>query len=252
MFPSLKSANAEELSSNDNYKNYTINLNDIIIKNDSSRVTLSIKNIMLEIYYNFKLNTYGCNIDFEITIEENDSLVTREVYSEQSNDLSYFAESGFNYLGFYVGENESTYEFAVIASTGDLSSFDWVYDWSYDIIGPLYDVELNNSITILSPNSYIWSEAQKGYLDGFNEGKAEGEQLGKELGYQSGYNKGYEEGLAVAENDFFSLFTGIADTPFMIITSLLSFEIFGVNAFVVLFSILTICIIIWLIKKFMV
>lgn len=79
-----------------------------------------------------------------------------------------------------------------------------------------------------------------------------GYENGKKDTYLDAYNKGYEEGLSVAENDFFSLFTGIADTPFMIITSLLSFEIFGVNAFVVLFSILTICIIIWLIKKFMV
>lgn len=252
MIPTLKSANAEELSSNDNYKNYTINLNDIIINNESSGVALSIKNIMFEIYYNFKLNTYGCNIDFEITIVENGTLVTREVYSEQSNDLTSFAEAGINYLGFGVTQLETNYVFYAIASSGDLSTLNPFFMWTYDISGPLEDVQLKNSILVHSPNSYIWSEAQKGYLDGFKEGKAEGEQLGKELGYQSGYNKGYEEGLAVADNDFFSLFTGIADTPFMIITSLLSFEIFGVSAFAVLFSILTVCIIIWLIKKFMV
>lgn len=80
------------------------------------------------------------------------------------------------------------------------------------------------------------------YNLGFNDGSKDA--------YSSGYNKGYQTGLETAENDFNSLFWGIADVPSQVLFSILSFEIFGVNAFSILFSILTILLIAWLIKRF--
>lgn len=84
----------------------------------------------------------------------------------------------------------------------------------------------------------ISSQYNLGFNDGFKDA------------YTSGYNKGYQAGLETAENDFNSLFWGIADVPSQVLFSVLSFEVFGVNAFSILFSILTVLLIAWLIKRF--
>lgn len=95
---------------------------------------------------------------------------------------------------------------------------------------------------------------QTGYTDGltvgYDEGHSEGLNQGYESGHLDGYNTGYYEGLEVAENDFQTLFYGIADAPITILASVLSFEIFGINAYILLFSFLTVLILLWLLKKF--
>ena len=176
----------------------------------------------------------------DVVLKINDSIETLIITSSFDNYLP----SDINFIGLYF---KPAYSNVLGQTTIDV---DLYYKSS---IGDADNLLKENFITLNNLNHYLedldcfymcYTDISSQYNLGYENGKKDT--------YIDAYNKGYQEGLAVAENDFFSLFTGIADTPFMIITSLLSFEIFGVNAFVVLFSILTICIIIWLIKKFMV
>lgn len=51
------------------------------------------------------------------------------------------------------------------------------------------------------------------------------------------------------DSTFGDLFTGIANVPIVVLSNLLSFDLFGWTAFIVLCSIITLLVIIWLIKK---
>ena len=175
----------------------------------------------------------------DVVVKINDGISTLTF----TNYYGGYLPSGIKYIGLY-------FEPAYSNGTETIMQVDLYYRSS---VGDGDNLLRDDFITLNGLNHYLedidcffmnYTDIASQYNLGYENGKKDT--------YLDAYNKGYEEGLAVAENDFFSLFTGIADTPFMIITSLLSFEIFGVNAFVVLFSILTICIIIWLIKKFMV
>lgn len=143
------------------------------------------------------------------------------------------------------------------------------YDLFFNSSVQLDNLFYNYPLFLYSSNSYTYKSGMNenevftnGYNNGYSQGKNEGFQdgyfTGNNEGFNNGFNEGksqgysegYNQGLLVADNDLTALFGGIADTPIMIIYSLLSFEVLGLSMFEILFGIVTVLVVIWLIKKF--
>lgn len=125
---------------------------------------------------------------------------------------------------------------------------------------PLTELEFNAITLYQNPNDT--NAYNNGYFRGFNDGYNDGRTEGIEIGYQNaydqyytsryqqGYNDGYTAGSTGNQYTFARLFGAIADTPIMIIRNLLGFDVFGVSAMTILMSMITGCIAIFLIRKF--
>lgn len=100
---------------------------------------------------------------------------------------------------------------------------------------------------------YIFSENDSyndGYVKGFEDGYSSGESVGKADGYQSGYTKGYQDGIVITDyGSLGKLFGVVADTPVLFIKSLFNFDLFGMNVFVAIMSLLSGLIVLYIIKK---
>ena len=90
-----------------------------------------------------------------------------------------------------------------------------------------------------------------GHIDGFNDGYSQGYNEGLTTGNQQGYASGYSEGLAFAQQNasFNALFGAVADTPIVFLRSLFNFDLFGMNMFIIIMSLLTGILILYVIKK---
>ena len=76
-----------------------------------------------------------------------------------------------------------------------------------------------------------------GYQDGYNAGET--------IGYQNGYNAGVEHG---GNYSFMGLIGAVIDAPVSAFTSLLNFELLGVNILGFISGLLTLALIIFIIK----
>lgn len=94
---------------------------------------------------------------------------------------------------------------------------------------------------------------QAGYDDGYNQGIYDGNESGYEDGYNAGntigYEDGYNDGVANSNSySFASLLGAVIDTPVSAFTSLLNFEILGVNILAFVSGLLTLAIVIFIVK----
>lgn len=123
-------------------------------------------------------------------------------------------------------------------------------------------ISIFNSGTQLLSLGFDISMFDTGYNRGFNEGLTAGKEqgynngfeTGKEQGYNNGYNSGYSKGYTEgsgSDNTFVGMIFAIADIPIHIISSIFGFELFGINLFVALCSILSLLMVIWVIRKFL-
>lgn len=95
-----------------------------------------------------------------------------------------------------------------------------------------------------------YSDGQSaGYNTGYTEGQSAGYTEGYRVGSQDGYREGYYAGISLSGNDFHSLFNAIADTPILMIRSLFNFDLFGMNVFVAIMTMLTGIVVIYVVKK---
>lgn len=191
------------------------------------------------------------SIEYNITYYDTDNLYFLSNVVVKINDSVNTLTFNTNYSGYlpsdikYIG---LYFEPAYSNGTETVMTVDLYYRSS---LGNGDNLLRDNFLTLNGLNHYLedincfymyYTNISSQYNLGFNDGSKEA--------YSSGYNKGYQTGLETAENDFNSLFWGIADVPSQVLFSVLSFEIFGVNAFSILFSILTVLLIAWLIKRF--
>lgn len=114
-------------------------------------------------------------------------------------------------------------------------------------------VDIVNETRIIQTNSY--NEGYEvgeidgndiGYESGVEDGFENGKIAGAEIGYTQGYNDGYAigriDGYDLAEsndNDFFKLLGAVIDTPIVALRRLFSYEVFGVNLFQALMTIVS-------------
>ena len=105
---------------------------------------------------------------------------------------------------------------------------------------------------------YVCNKAGKSFLKKYQNGYDEGYDLGYDNAkddyydtrYTEGYNQGvYDESQLSNKYTFANLFGALADTPIMILRSLLGFEVFGTNAMTILMSMVTACIALFVIRK---
>lgn len=114
---------------------------------------------------------------------------------------------------------------------------------------------------LLSPRSYYLNLGyisdnnyyEAGYTDGYNQGVVDGNDSGYKDGYSAGETVGYNNGYtAGVENGgkytFASLFGSVIDVPVNAFTSLLNFELLGVNMLGFITGLLTLALIIFIIK----
>ena len=121
---------------------------------------------------------------------------------------------------------------------------------------------ITNIIFKFPPNSdtfydgyayYTNSDFNDGYNLGYEAGHIEGYNNGYNKGYEIGKNKGIEIGSSLVENNtnaFINIIVAISNIPINILSSLFSFDLFGINLFGALTSLLSVGLIIFVIRKF--
>lgn len=102
------------------------------------------------------------------------------------------------------------------------------------------------------PNYF--STYQNGYNTGYTEGHTNGYQEGLNASTQTAYDSGFEAGKQYGitlggQATFTGLFGAIADTPIIMLRSLFNFDLFGMNMFIIIMSLLTGIIVIYVAKK---
>lgn len=92
---------------------------------------------------------------------------------------------------------------------------------------------------------------ESGYNEGYSAGEIVGEQSAQTNAYNNGYQKGKVDGINSANaNSFDNLLSAVFDVPVRTITSVLDFDLLGINLKTFFFSLLTVCVIIAVVKLF--
>lgn len=94
---------------------------------------------------------------------------------------------------------------------------------------------------------------ENGYTNGYNDGLTDGKDIGYTDGYNAGvdigYGNGYNDGVEHGGNyTFLGLIGAVIDAPVSAFTSLLNFDILGVNILGFISGLLTLALIIFIIK----
>lgn len=155
----------------------------------------------------------------------------------------------FNYIK-YIDTNNKVFEVVIEVSypAGNINSSAFLWKNRTYILGSNFSSD--NTYQLGYQDGYDIGE-QNGYDKGYETGRSEGYIRGEDLGYTKGYNNGYSEGVNDAgQFTFLSLLTSVVDAPIQAIRGLLNFEILGFNLSTFFFSIITICIIIFIVRLF--
>lgn len=214
---------------------------------------------VFEYQYNYDLRIYRLlSVSFKLKLSANGQNYMEELKYDGGSQFYADNTIGLNKIGIVLDFTEflSNDEISVnvVLLTEDYNPT--IYLSSYYFQMQMQEFENYNvtEIVFTSPNNYrvdmlegdYQTGLQVGLQNGYNNGYDEGYGVGEGIGYQNGYN----DGLLTADNDLTALFGGIADTPYRILFSLLSFDVFGISFYSILMSLLTILIIFWLIRKF--
>lgn len=214
----------------------TYNVTNLNVGENSRYLTNSLfKEYYAGSYMVFDFNIYITN-NFDYT---NLYLMTvRSFYSESScygyNDFTYYS-SDSEYLRFRFYSYFPSVESKYFNERFYLASHDYYY------------------MSNLTDDQYYNDGYNSGYSDGYNNGYYYGDLEGYESGYKSGeivgYNNGYSEGVEDSGNySFLSLIGAVIDAPVSAFTSLLNFELLGVNILGFISGLLTLALIIFIIK----
>lgn len=178
----------------------------------------------------------------------------------------------------YIGDNENTFAYCdniIITSTsikynvvaysnnlytpGEVIVYSLAENWinpSYRFLTfndlqvsyQLYDWIINNSKNVIN-----WIENGNyfdiGYDSGYEEGKKEGFDSGYEKGKEEGEQIGFNRGVDVGSNDNFgSMLLAVVTAPFNMVQQFFNFDILGYNMSNFLFSLLSLCVVIAVVK----
>lgn len=110
------------------------------------------------------------------------------------------------------------------------------------------------SIVAEDPTSIYQSGYDAGYKDGYGDGVDDGESRGYSDGLADGDSSGYIRGVHDGENaahtyTFGNFFGTIADVPILYMRSMLGFDVFGVPALTILMSMITACLVLYLLRR---
>ena len=175
---------------------------------------LELESIMINnvVYsYSSALNTFSYLFNNIVIYDDDSTLFVESVNRTSSNDI-------IQYMQFRIADY-----------TFKSSSY---YQSNIGILGYIQNTRITtNGVDLLA--------LQKGYY---------------ETGYQNGVSDGYRDGYATAQaentNSFDQLFFSIGSVPMQIISSVLNFEILGVNLLSFFMAIITLMLFIFITRKF--
>ncbi|HIU06668.1 MAG TPA: hypothetical protein IAC46_03685 [Candidatus Onthoplasma faecigallinarum] len=176
---------------------------------------------------------YRISFDNPISVRTYSSLVPlyfqfgNAVIVNFSNNTSYsfnMADDYFDYIDLTVYSSDYIRSIDVLILNPDVSNIGLAFSADYSIA---YD---------------------KGYYDGNKEGSTNGYNTGYDTGYYNGYNEGINDSNAYT---FTNLIGSVLDAPISAFTSLLNFDILGVNLLAFISGLFTLAIIIFIIKLFL-
>ncbi len=229
--------------------------------------------------YTYKVNglvLYG-ETTFRLSLEKsiNESSIVDQMYSDYTGlTFTDVPNHEVAFLFRIVGKFNGNVEKIVLSTTdsgGCLLSNVIFYDTNGATVcfSPRYDYLNESDFGIWS--QYFWdsrtyytglyysSDAnyQLGYDAGYSDGYTSGNSDGNSQGYQDGYSAGQSIGYGNGYNDgieqsgqysFNSLIGAVIDAPVSAFTSLLNFEILGINILGFISGLLTLALIIFIIK----
>lgn len=216
----------------------------------------NIKTDLMSISFNYDDNEYSCSITTSQSINylgvftfydwDTDSyLPTMDFNLYEVDTYPYVIDSqyGNHELDLYfslVALSQNEYD-SLLGATTSPESYTSGYNTGYDTG---YEIGKEEGIQEGATSSYT-----EGYNHGYASGKIDGVNSGD--AYNTGYRDGYDAGLSYSNRDFgfINLFTGIADTPIMMMRSLFGFEIFGTTLLSVVLALFTGLVVIHLLKK---
>ena len=112
-----------------------------------------------------------------------------------------------------------------------------------------YRIYYFNQSAQFDSNDFYKQGLQDGYNNGYSAGESSGYSSGYSAGETSGYSAGYNQGVENAnEYTFIALIGAVFDAPINAFTSLFNFEILGFNILSFLTSLLTLCVILFILK----
>lgn len=233
-------------------QNVPVNRNDIMINYNIIRA-----NSMLDEFYNTNnassQGNYYIRVEFiggsNISQMPNLSIKYLECLRININNTSYtYSNAISNYSWLY--NNIVLYNDNATLFTGDTTGFnDVIYSIDFRIA----------DYTFKSSSYYSSSIGLKGYLSSFYITPMDNTTLydynigydnGYRVGYENGDKNGYNRGTTDTHSGFDNLMLSIADVPMGIISSMLNFEILGVNLLGFFMGIITLMLFVFLMRKF--
>lgn len=218
--------------------------NSTIINDDNFKSTNFINNGHSNNYtlsYSKDVNVWGVQFSATITTNFSANIVALELGTrEQSLHLP--SNTGpvnvkylyIRYYSIYSNTNPEYIEF----------EFYCPKDYEYNT-RTYYLVNPNN----FNDNESFQSGYDTGYQAGLGDGNSEGYQNGYNAGNTIGYNNGYSAGVEASNQyTFLSLMGSVLDAPLQTFTSLLNFNLLGVNMLSFITGLLTLAIIVFIVK----
>lgn len=188
--------------------------------------------------------SYGVQILFY----ESNNNITKEV--NRVRVFSDYYDTGAGYFLYrhnvqYLDVYDNYVMFSAV--TRQTSINDLNFSGAYSLEDRTYFINLG----VNTDNSYYQAGFTDGYNDGISVGTEDGYNNGYNVGLKDGYNNGYNAGINESDsNSFMNLMSAVLDAPVRTFTSLLNFEILGVNLLGFITALLTLAIIIFIVKLF--
>lgn len=177
-----------------------------------------------------------------------------EAFTYEAFPIGFYGNSAsVVYGGYFIGSDGKQYscERDVSSNGSAFKIGEGTYDSNLQVkaikIGFGRASDTLNGTVIVHSGQY-----RNGYANGYNDGEfagfSDGVKVGKKDGYEAGYNEGYSYGMNVSDGGFIKLLSATIDAPVKAFTSLLNFEVLGVNMKDFVISILTLMFVLTIVR----
>ncbi len=177
-----------------------------------------------------------------------------EAFTYEAFPIGFYGNSAsVVYGGYFIGSDGKQYscERDVSSNGSAFKIGEGTYDSNLQVkaikIGFGRASDTLNGTVIVHSGQY-----RNGYANGYNDGEfagfSDGVKVGKKDGYEAGYNEGYSYGMNVSDGGFIKLLSATIDAPVKAFTSLLNFEVLGVNMKDFVLSILTLMFVLTIVR----
>ena len=184
---------------------------------------------------------------FTLTTNMNDNysiVMFSYAYDSVQDDYYYFAgrivKFGSSVSTGYIGHWDTGQ-----GSELDSEAFNILYYW----FNPSNSYVFINFGLYLTTSDFTYTDSNI-YTNGYRTGYSTGYDVGYSTGHSTGYNEGFSTASSTCSNgtSWFGLFATIGDTPVAMLRSLFSVDVFGVNLFAVVGSLIALLVVVKVIR----